>query len=257
VVGPTGTAVPRTPTEQATKVREGVKLVVVYVSDEHPQEIESACSSVARDACNNPGDADYPCQDLTGNACVAGVIRPFQDHLAAEEAIAFGIIAEPPSGCATSYEVGFGYAEVIAASGGSYGSVCASDPGQTLDDIVSAVAGAASSFQLAGSPIAMTLKVVVTEASAPVCDPANPEPGRREVLRSQVNGFDYDAVNNTLFFVGASRPAAGDTITVSYREWQDQTVNPNPDPPACTDCGGCAVGYICERSLCACIPRPG
>lgn len=257
VVGPGGTGVPRSATEQATKVRDGVKLVVVYVSDEHPQEIEAACSSVAKDACNNPSDADYPCRDLTGNACVAGVIQPFQDHLAAEEAIAFGIIAPPPGGCPTSYEVGFGYAELIGALGGSYGSVCASDPGQTLDDIVSAVAGAASSFQLAGRPIAMTLKVVVTAASAPVCDPANPGPGRREVQRSQVDGFDYDPVNDTIFFVGASRPAAGDTLTVSYREWEDQTADPNPDPPACTGCGTCDVGYVCELSLCACIPRPG
>jgi hypothetical protein len=72
-----------------------------------------------------------------------------------------------------------------------------------------------------------------------------------------VNGFDYDPVNNTLFFVGASRPAAGDTITVSYREWEDQTVNPNPDPPPCTDCGGCNTGYYCETSTCACMLIPG
>jgi hypothetical protein len=218
VVGPGGTAVPRSAAVQATKLRE--------------------------------------CRDLTGNACVAGAVQPFRDHLVAEEAIAFGIIAPPPSGCSTSYEVGFGYSDVIGALGGSYGSVCASDPGQTLDDIVSAVAGAASSFRLGGSPIAMTLKVVVTSASAPVCNPGNPEPGRREVARSQVDGFDYDPVNNTLFFVGPSRPAAGDTLTVSYREWRDQTANPNPDPPPC-DCGGCQGGYYCETASCTCRVIPG
>jgi hypothetical protein len=256
VVGPTGTALPRSAAVQATKLREGVKLVVIYVSDEHPQEIEDACSSVAKDACNNPGDPDYPCRDLTGNACVAGVVQPFRDHLVAEDAIAFGVIAPPPSGCSTSYEVGFGYSDVIGALGGSYGSVCASDPGQTLDDIVSAVAGATSSFRLGGSPIAMTLKVVVTSASAPVCDPANPQPGRREVPRSQADGFDYDPVNNTLFFVGPSRPAAGDTLTVSYREWRDETANPNPDPAPC-DCGGCQGGYYCETVSCTCVVIPG
>ena len=72
-----------------------------------------------------------------------------------------------------------------------------------------------------------------------------------------MDGFDYDPVNDTIFFVGASRPAAGDTLTVSYREWEDQTADPNPDPPACTGCGTCDVGYVCELSLCACIPRPG
>jgi hypothetical protein len=253
VVGPSGTALPRSATEQPTKLREGVKLVVVYVSDEHPQEIESACRTEAYDNCKTRAGG---CLDLTGSACVAGVVRPFREHLAAEEAIAFGIIAPPPGGCATSYEVGFGYAELIAATGGSYGSVCASDPGQTLDDIVSAVAGAASSFQLAGRPIASTLKVVLTEASAPACVPADAAAGRREVARSQVNGFDYDPVNNTLFFVGPSRPGVGDTVTVSYREWTDQTANPNPDPPPCVDCGGCASGYYCEPSTCTCMLPP-
>jgi hypothetical protein len=255
VVGPGGTALPRTATEQATKVREGVKLVVVYVSDEHPQELEDACSLV-RDFCNEQNDPDYPCPDLTGDACVASVIQPFVANLAAQEAIAFGIIAPPPNGCTTSQEVGWGYAETIAALGGSYGSVCASDPGQTLDDIVSAVAGAASSFQLPATPIAMTLKVVVTGAAAPACNPANPGPGRRDVPRSQVDGFDYDPVSNTIFFVGPNRPAAGDTVTVSYREWEDRTVDPNPDPLPC-DCGGCEQGYFCEPNLCACILIPG
>jgi hypothetical protein len=258
VVGPTGTAVPRSATEQPTKLRDGVKLVVVYVSDEHPQEIETASTRTSSAACavDNCKANGGTCADLTGSACVAGVIQPFRQHLAAEDAIAFGVIAPPPGGCATSYEVGFGYAELIGALGGSYGSVCASDPGQTLDDIVSAVAGAASSFQLPSAPIAMTLKVVVTEASPPVCDPANPTPGRREVARSQVDGFDYDPVNNTIFFVGPSRPTAGDTVSLSYRAWQDQTTNPNPDPPPC-DCGGCQAGYYCETSVCACRPIPG
>jgi hypothetical protein len=179
------------------------------------------------------------------------------DNLKAQDAIAFGIIAPTPGGCPTSYEVGWGYAETIAALGGSYGSVCSPEPGQTLDDIVSAVAGAASSFQLPGTPIAMTLKVVVTEAAAPACDPANPEPGRRDVPRSQVDGFDYDPVSNTIFFVGPSRPETGDTVTVSYREWEDRTVDPNPDPLPC-DCGGaCELGDWCEPTLCACVPIPG
>jgi hypothetical protein len=256
VVGPSGTAVPRTATPQATKVREGVKLVVIYVSDEHAQEVEYRTTAPAG-GC--PGVTDATKEDLlpTERACVEAKVQPFIDHLAAEDAIAFGIIADPPTGCATSQEVGWGYSQVIAARGGTYGSVCASDPGQTLDDIVTAVAGAASSFVLTGSPIAMTLKVVVTPAAVTTCDPAHPSAGQREVARSQVDGFDYDPVNNTLYFVGPSRPAAGDTVTVSYREWVDRTSNPNPDPPVCTDCGGCAAGTYCEPVTCTCTAIAG
>ncbi len=268
VVNPaSGTSMPRTADGtdgggNATRIRQDVKLVVVYVSDEHAQEVENACSSVVRDACNNPTDADYPCPDLTGNSCIATTVQPFVDVLATQDladpsrhvdAIAFGVIAPAPGGCATSYEVGWGYAEAIAARGGSYGSVCASDPGQTLDDIVTAVAGATSSFSLSGKPIALTLKVVVTPAAA-TCDPADPMAGRREVARSQVDGFDYDPVTNTIYFVGPSRPSLGDTVTVSYREWVDQSPATNPDPGGCPpDCGGCDPGLFCEPTTCTCI----
>jgi hypothetical protein len=252
----TGTAMPRSPTEVAGKVRQDVKLVVVYVSDEHAQEVENACSAV-RDACNNPSDGDYPCPDLTGNACIASTVQPFVDELVSQDAIAFGIIAPVPGGCATSYEVGWGYAEVIAALGGSYGSVCASDPGQTLEDIVQAVAGATSTIELTGSPIAITLKVIVTPADA-VCDPDDPSAGLRELARSQVDGFDYDPVANTVFFVGPNRPQAGDTVTVSYREWTDQTSDPNPDPPACTGCTPSCLPDVqyCDLTTCTCVDNP-
>ena len=243
VIGLAGTAVPRSATEDARKVRQNVKLVVVYVSDEHAQEVENACAEIAD---NNKGLASGT--QASRATCIAQTVQPFIDDLNAQDAIAFGIIAPPPGGCATSQEVGWGYAEAIQATGGSYGSVCASDPGQTLDDIVNAVGGAASSMRLAGAPIALTLKVVVTPAGA-VCDPGDPMAGRRELARSQVDGFDYDPVNNTLFFVGPSRPGIGDTVTVSYREWVDQTANPDPDPAPPTAAAGAAA-------RCIATPRP-
>jgi hypothetical protein len=270
VVGPTGTAMPRSAAEQATKVREGVKLVVVYVSDEHAQEVEygnttTVCGSLGT-PCGCAGITDNTKEDLTASelTCVQGKVQSFLDHLATQDAIAFGIIAPPPGGCDTrptggttySQEVGWGYSQVIAALGGSYGSVCASDPGQTLDDIVSAVAGATSSLQLTGSPIAITLKAIVTPAGA-VCDPDDPTAGLRELSRSQLDGFDYDPVNNTVYFVGPSRPQAGDTVTVSYREWTDQTEDPDPDPIGCTDCGGCGVNQYCNTTSCLCEEYPG
>lgn len=249
VIGPTGTAVPRAATQDARKIRLGVKLVVVYVSDEHAQEVENACPEVA-DRNKNLASGT----DASRAACVANTVQPFVDDLNAQEAIAFGIIAPPPGGCATSYEVGWGYAEAIQATGGTYGSVCASDPGQTLDDIVNAVAGASSSMKLTAAPIASTLKVVVTPAGT-VCEPNDPAAGRRELARSQVDGFDYDPVSNTIYFIGASRPQLGDTVTVSFREWVDVTSNPDPDATDC--CGGCDAGLQCVTATCTCVdPNP-
>ncbi|MDF1562048.1 MAG: hypothetical protein P1V51_03345 [Deltaproteobacteria bacterium] len=256
-IRPGGRAMPRSATEVADKVREGVKLVVVYVSDEHDQSVEAACAGV-----QDRNKTYVP--DAAGQQCIDSTVQPFVDVLLAESAIAFGVIAESPGGCAnptngtSSQEAGWGYKEVIEATGGSYGSVCASDPGQTLDDIVNAVAGAASAFQLTGAPISATLKVVVTPAGL-ACDPQNPTAGRREVPRSALDGFDYDPVSNSIFFLGTSRPQIGDGVTVSYREWEDRTSNPNPDPGGCdgTCNPTCEAGFTCQADSCTCVPDFG
>ena len=214
-------ALPRAPADPL-KVREDVKLVVIYVSDENAEEVEAAGGngypSPVCDAKIEDRDK-APVPDL---ACVERIVQPYIDHLRLNDAAAFGVISPVPAGCATSYEPAYGYPSVIQALGGSYGEVCATDPGQTLQDIVTAVTGAASRFELPERPISATLKVVVTPPGP--CAP-------REIPRSRREGFDYDAANNTLFFRGATRPQIGDRLTVSYRVWEDQSGDPNPGPP--------------------------
>jgi hypothetical protein len=204
------------------KIREDVKLVVVYVSDENAQEVEEnggdgypapACDAKIDDKVKNP---------TPDMACVAQIVQPYIDHLEANDAAAFGILSPPPGGCATAQEPSYGYPSVIQALGGSFGEVCATDPGQTLQDIVTAVSGAASRFELPERPISATLKVVATTPGA--CAP-------REIPRSRRDGFDYDSANNTIYFHGTARPAIGDRLTVSYRVWEDQTGEANPGQP--------------------------
>lgn len=214
-------ALPRANGDPA-KLREDVKLVVIYVSDENAEEVEAAggtgfpapvCDALIDDKVKNASP------DM---ACVGQIVQPYIEHLALNGAAAFGILSPPPGGCATAQEPSYGYPTVIQALGGSFGEVCATDPGQTLQDVVTAVAGAASRFELPERPISATLKVVVTPPGP--CAP-------REIARSRRDGFDYDPANNTIYFRGASRPAIGDKLTVSYRVWEDQTVDANPGPP--------------------------
>jgi hypothetical protein len=204
------------------KIREDVKLVVIYVSDENAEEVEEnggngypapVCDALVDDKVKNPSP------DL---ACIARIVQPYVDHLEANDAAAFGILSPPPGGCATAQEPSYGYPTVIQALGGSFGEVCATDPGQTLQDIVTAVSGAASRFELPERPISATLKVVATTPGA--CAP-------REIPRSRRDGFDYDAANNTIYFHGTARPQIGDRLTVSYRVWEDQTGVADPGEP--------------------------
>jgi hypothetical protein len=195
------------------KLRTDAKLVVIYVSDENAQELEPSGFGFPDPACDT-GLVDRERRPTPDLACIQELVAPFVAHLEANDAAAFGVVSPPPTGCATAQEPAYGYPEVITALGGSFGEVCASDPGQTLQDIVDAVAGATSSFRLSDRPISATLKVVVTPPGT--CEP-------REVPRSRVNGFDYDPGQNTLYFRGEGRPAIGDRVTVSYRVWRDTT----------------------------------
>ncbi len=195
------------------KLREEAKLVVIYVSDENAQELEPNGAGLPGPSCDT-GLQDRDRNPSPRAACIQELVQPFIAHLEANEAAAFGVVSPPPTGCATAQEPAYGYPEVITALGGSFGEVCASDPGQTLQDIVDAVAGATSSFQLSDRPISATLKVVVTPPGD--CQP-------REVERSRSDGFDYDPGQNTIYFRGAARPAIGDRVTVSYRIWRDTT----------------------------------
>jgi hypothetical protein len=77
--------------------------------------------------------------------------------------------------------------------------------GAAFTRIVDAVAGGSSQYVLRRTPITSTLLVRVRNADVP---------------RSRVNGFDYDPASHAIVYYGRTyRPAAGDTVYVSYRAW--------------------------------------
>lgn len=273
-------ALPRTAIglpESATRLRGDAQLVVFYISDEHAQELENnQCGALNRGT--GLGDIHSGLHESSANPTAAqqvtidGLVAPFITNIRNNDGIAFAQIHPLQAPYCfvdfpTDEEEGYGYYEAAVGTGGTFYRVCDSNPGAVLQDIIDAVSGAASQYVLAETPISSTIKVGLTRQNTTTTV---------VVPRSAVDGFDYDAAANTIFFRGTTfRPNIGDSVTISYRIFED----PNPPvvcaPPlvlntitntceCAADCGvlgGCTSGQICDRDpavcSCECAPNCG
>ena len=249
----------------AAAFRAQAKPVVLYVSDEHPQEFEygvtgdvpspppgayptgclfptAGCNNgppASNTRCNAPTSTN-PTQDtaystLTAQqACQQAVLAPYIAQLRQRQALAFAIVnpvtpapctCTLPGGPPDENEAGIGYIDIVNALGGSSTGVCSPAPQQFLNDMVAAVAGATSEARLSQRPISATLKVSLSRTT-PIMDCPGGPATTCVVPRSRTSGFDYDPVANSVFFRGAPRVQVNDLVTISYRVWL-------PPPPAC------------------------
>ncbi|MFO0728381.1 MAG: hypothetical protein U1E65_31690 [Myxococcota bacterium] len=258
-------ALPRTApgaaNENAAKIRGDATLAVMYVTDEFAQELTEGqcnltlpCSTGVRDAYTTTPD-DTVCQ-LNPNAaqqmCINQILAPYLQRLTDNGVIAFAqtLDPNPPGPCNGGQfhcpqpgsqlrnEPGRGYTDLVQSTGGVFYSPCLDNPGSSaLQAIVDAVSGAASQFQLSGTPISSTIKVGITHGTTTVIVP-----------RDKQNGFDYDPAANSIFFRGTSRPAANDHVTISYRVWLP------PEAPCGMPCG---PNQICDGQLGVCVCDAG
>jgi hypothetical protein len=246
----------------ARKFRDLAQIAIIYISDEHAQEVtEIECSYDPGGAACDTGVIDYystadnnVCTlvpNAAQQACINQAVAPYITQLQNNGAIAFAQIISPaatPTAC-TGYacpqvgsqatnEPGIGYVEVVNSTGGTFYSPCVDNPGNALQAIVDAVTGAASQYQLTGNPISSTIKVGIARVGVG----GN---GMTDIVdRDKDNGFDYDPVANAIFFRGtAFRPNRDDVVIISYRVWLP------PDDP----CGGpCDVNMNCDPQLGVC-----
>lgn len=273
-------ALPRTAvgaTENPRRLRGDATVAVVYISDEYAQEItlRSAQECFAYNTGCNTGIRDYytgPSNNVcltqpnsNQQGCIDSIVQPFIDQLESPEVdgVAFAQVIPPsaaPITC-TGYacpalppsapppqpanEPGIGYIEVVNATQGAFYTPCNANPGAALTPIVDAVAAAASSFQLTGSPISSTIRVGVVRLGGMGS-------GAVEIVpRDKDDGFDYDPAAKTIFFRGLTyRPALNDLVVISYRTWL-----PPEDPcPPCTAAQECdpVLGIcVCSQAVCA------
>jgi hypothetical protein len=257
-------ALPRTAVgaaENTTRLRAEAQLAVVYISDEHAQEVtESQCGHDPGGAACSTGIVDYYSTGddnicavtltAANQTCVNNQVQQYINRLNNNSGIAFAQIIVPagsPTVC-TGYacpngqpanEPSIGYVEVVNATGGAFYSPCQDNPGPALQAIVDAISGAASQYQLTGAPISATLKVGVINIGTG----GN---GSTDIVpRDKDNGFDYDPASNSIFFRGSTyRPQTNDLVVVSYRVWEP------PNPP----CGGaCLPNQTCDPNLDVCV----
>lgn len=222
------------------KLREGAATVVIHLSDERDQQVEC----IACGACDGAEGEQLFCD--RGNA--QPLIDDYVEQYRARGAVNFAIVGDLPNGCQQTstrddFEPGQGYVEVANATGGQFGSLCG-DMEQNLRDVARVVGGVASAYRLSVMPASASIKVAIGPAGQ-----------GRVIPRSRVDGFDYDAVQNSVIFYGDARPADGDEVVIGYRRW-DFANNPATPPDGCDRC---AQHTSCDPTsdLVECVPICG
>ncbi len=203
-----------------------------------------AYNDVLRTGRNNAYMRFYQGRDFTVYAIVGDKADPSQAPSATNGGCSVG--------GTQSAESGMGYITVAEATGGGWGSICATDLYPTIEAIIIGSIAKASPYRLEAflggqsvQPIASTIKV-----SVEVCDPLAAGCSQtimQVVPRSRESGFDYDAVNNTLILYGAARPVPQGDIVVSYRYWVDNEQPPEGSTCPCPETS--APGCACETGL--------
>jgi len=184
------------------KVRDDAKLVVIYVTDEKPDEIEDA-------GIMNEGNA---APTATQQTLIDAFITPYVAEFDNENAIAH-LISEPlpfasPTCSSGGAEHAYGYYELIQQLGGQAGSICADDLGPVLDAMIDSIIGDASPITLSKVPISASISVARDGVL---------------VFRSRNQGWDFrSSSNSVIFFNMPFDPANPSDVVVAYRRWAEQ-----------------------------------
>ncbi|HEY3450293.1 MAG TPA: VWA domain-containing protein [Myxococcales bacterium] len=255
-----------TAVDDPNKVRTGAKVVVVWLTDAREQSTTwpSVCDTAPlgtgchhADLVNlyNPVPAGYASWTAFFNGLPGGLGKAF----------VAGIV--PPVGAVmTAYgeeTQTSEYRDVITALQGLEADMRdkAAMP-SFIQQIITSAIGSATLTKLARPPISASLKVAANQVLGAGCN-------KDDMPRSRTHGFDYDGASKSLVFYGDCRPAANQTVAVSYRYWVEQAPACNPpcaDPLVCdpvsgscicpSDCGGCAAGKVCDLGSCSCKCAP-
>jgi hypothetical protein len=184
-----------------SKIRPEAKLVVIFATDETPQEAKNAgITTEGFSTCT---------LDPAKLAATMGFIKPELDlvtGITEPEGAAMVHLLGGVCGNTCSAEVGHCYSELAQATGGQIGDICQKDLGNTLQVIIDTIIGAASPVKLTYVPIAASLAVALDGT---------------EVKRGRNNGFDYRSASNSLVFINV-KYKKGSEVIASYKRWQRQ-----------------------------------
>ena len=191
---------PRT-TLATNKIRTGVTLVIIEVTDELPQKAKSSVGySLNKCTLDTATKAKLDTHIAQYKSFFTGMTDP--------EAVAVmhGIAGVCNNSCGA--EIGHGYMELAQLTGGLMGDICQKNLGSTMQSIIDSITGAASPVVLDYVPISSSLAVALNATVVP---------------RSRSNGFDYRSSANSLVFINV-KYTKGAEIIASYKRWERQTL---------------------------------
>ena len=246
--------------------RTGAKPVVLYVSDEHPQEFEdgfpgdvpgappgafptgcvfptTGCGGngppASNTRCNAPTSmtptqgTNFGTDLASWRACQAAIVDPYVAQLRGKSALAFGIlnpVTPTPCTCSTGNPPDENEAGIgyldVINALGGSSTGVCSPAPQQFLNDMVAAVAGATSEATLSQRPISATLKVSISRASPIMDCPGGPATTCVVPRSRSNGFDYDPVANSVFFRGAPRIAINDLVTISYRVWL-------PPPPAC------------------------
>lgn len=183
------------------KIREDAVVVVIFLTDEKPDEIEDA--GILGEGNHEPSAAEQTEID----AFMASYISYFIDN-----EVTAHLIAEPlpfDSTCSGGgAEHAYGYYSLVNATGGQMASICQADLSATIDALIEDIIGSSSPLTLSKFPISASIAVARDGVPLP---------------RSRESGFEYRGSSNAIvFFNQPFDPANPAEVVVSYRRWDEQ-----------------------------------
>jgi hypothetical protein len=198
------------------RIRSNAKLVLIFLSDEVPQELKvggrfeelegffttNDCSSTQ---CNLGTESGLQL-DLVVSRMLES-LGPGSDG----DALVHAIAGTCNNGCQA--EVGHGFRELAFATGGQISDVCQDDLGPTLQLIVDSIVVSASPKILSNVPISSTLALSFSGEEIPRIHPS-------EVIEGGTAGYIYDAARNSVSLVNLAL-RAGEEVRVTYRRFDD------------------------------------
>jgi len=239
----------------ATRVRTGARVAVIFVTDANDQS--DGRYDASGDSGPYAGDAiathSIPAwQAYFGNfdglgselsrTFVAGLVCPVGANCTDEGTNGTELYSNPRF---RTFFTGLGGIEAELPPDGDPNQ--AQKIGDAIRTILQHAIAQASPYTLRKAPISSTIRIATDAHTAGACDTNN-------IPRSRQNGFDYDGATNSIQFFGNCRPlaAASTKIAVSYRYWIDRT--PNPDG-AVTECV-CTPPEVCDPLTLECYCPP-
>jgi hypothetical protein len=178
--------------------RNDAFLAIVIVSDE---EDFSRNSSPENQCVGNPLPA--ACQNLRSIASFESFLDTYTNSVPTDRKYNVSAITTRPGDSCLPYDGHYGlrYMQMAAETNGVVGSICDTNFSNSLDEIAGRIVELSTQFRLDRIPNVSTIVIHVNGVLIP---------------ENAVNGWTYNATNNSIVFHGSAVPPQGASIQVDY-----------------------------------------